>query len=490
MSKSLPTLIALALLVVSGCTLAPRYHRPAASISPAWPRVPGYAPTPTNSAPVPAADIGWRDFFRDARLQQLIGLALTNNPNLRAAVFTVEQTRAQYHVQASALVPVVDIDANGQRERIPNVFGAGGKAFTYSEYSVDLGVTSYELDLFGQVRSLKKQALETYFASVEARKSAQIALVADVAEAYLTERQATEQLAVAHDLLNAARQNYDLTRRSFEGGVLSQIDLDAATTALQTARVAVAAYVQQLAEARDNLVLLIGQPLPANLPAPARFNPRLCLSDIPPGLPSDLLERRPDVLEAEHTLKAANANIGAARAAFFPTITLTGSGGTASTELQNLFAPGSQTWAISPQLNWPIFDAGTAIYELKASRAAERIDVANYQSAVQTAFRETSDALAVRATVQTQLEANQSLVDSDEKTYELTEAGFHSGVNSALDVLTTQQALDTARQNLIVSKYARLTSLINLYQALGGGWLENSPQPAATSQNETSAQSQ
>ena len=372
MSKQSLSLIALLVLAITGCTMVPRYHQPDAKISADWPPVPDHGKTPTNSAPVAAADIGWREFFRDARLQQLIGLALTNNPNLRSATLNVEQTRELYRVQRDALIPTVAINATGQRQRTPNVFGGGGKAFTYSEYSVDLGVTSYELDLFGRVRSLKQQALETYFASEEAQRSAQIAHVAQVAAAYLTEREANEQLNVARRALKAAQQTFDLTKQSFDAGVLSQIDLNTAATQLQADRSLLANYEQQLAEARDNLVLLIGEPLPADLPEPKRFDPQMCLSDIPAGLPSDLLQRRPDVLEAEHQLKAADANIGAARAAFFPTITLTGSGGTASTTLENLFAPGSQTWDFSPQINWPIFAAGTAWAELKATEAAKR----------------------------------------------------------------------------------------------------------------------
>jgi multidrug efflux system outer membrane protein len=483
MSKQSLNLIAVLILAVAGCTMAPQYHQPPPNISITWPQVPGYGKTPTNSPPVATADIGWREFFRDARLQQLIGMALTNNPNLRAATLNVEQTRDLYRVQRDALVPTVSVNAEGQRQRIPNIYGAGGKSFTYSEYSVDLGVTSYEVDLFGRVRSLKTQALETYFATEQAQKSAQIALVAQVADAYLTERESTEQLAVARQSLKAAQQTYDLTKSSLDAGVVSQIDLNTAVTQLQTDRSLVANYEQQLAEARDNLVLLIGEPLPADLPRPQPFDPQMCLSDIPPGLPSSLLERRPDVVEAEHQLKAANANIGAARAAFFPTITLTGSAGTASTTLEGLFAPGSQTWGFSPQVTWPIFAAGTAWAELKATEAARDIDVANYQSAVQTAFQEVADALAVRATVQTQLEANRTLVKAGQQIYDLTQAGFRSGVNSTLDVCVAEETLDLERQNLIQSKYSRLVSLINLYQALGGGWLENSPQPASISEN-------
>jgi len=483
MSKRLLPIIALFMLALAGCTLMPRYHRPEAPIAQTWPEVPGHRATPTVAAPkafeVPAADIGWRDFFRDPRLQQLIELALTNNPNLRVAVLNVEQTRALYHVQRNALIPTVEINANGSRQRIATGFGGSTFTATYNQFNVNLGVAQYELDLFGRVRSLKKQALETYFATEEARMSAQIALVAEVGAAYLTEREATEQLTVARQSLKAARQTYELTQRSYEAGVLSQLDLNAAAIQLQTARAAVASYEQQLAQAHDNLGLLVGRPLPDDLPAARAFNPQICLADIPAGLPSDLLQRRPDILEAEHQLKAANANIGAARAAFFPTVTLTGSAGTASSTLEGLFAPGSQAWNFSPQIVWPIFAAGTAWNELKAVEAAERIEVVNYQSAIQTAFREVADALAARATVQTQLAANQTLVKAERQNYELTEASFRSGVDSSLDVLAAQQALDNARQDLIQSQYSRLFSLINLYQALGGGWQEYSPPPAS-----------
>jgi outer membrane protein, multidrug efflux system len=473
------SLAALLFLALAGCTLEPKYHRPAAAISPTWPQVPGHRQSPTNAAAVPATDIGWREFFRDRRLQQLIELALTNNLDLRVAMLNIEQARALYHVQRDALIPTVNITANGTRQRIATGFAGGSESATFSQYNVNLGVAQYELDLFGRVRSLKRQALETYFATEEVRKSAQITLVAEVGAAYLTERELTAQLAVARQSLQAARQVYALTQRSYEAGVMSQLDLDAAETQLQTARAAVAGYEQQLAQARDNLVLLVGRPVPDDLPAAQPFNPRICLADIPAGLPSDLLQRRPDILAAEHQLKAADANIGAARAAFFPTVTLTGSAGTASTALDGLFAPGSEVWSFSPQIRWPIFAAGTAYHELQAIKAQERIEVANYQKAIQTAFREVADSLAVRATVQTQLAANKTTVEAEQQNYRLTEARFHNGVDSSLDVLAAQQARDGARQNLIQSQYSRLFSLINLYQALGGGWREDSPPPAA-----------
>lgn len=481
MSRRFSFIAALLVLALAGCTLIPTYHQPAAPISTSWPEVPGYGKTPTNAAPVPAADIGWREFFRDPRLQRLIELALTNNLDLRVAMQNVEQTQALYRVQRNQLIPTVDVNAGGNRQRIAFGYAGSGAGSTFQEYDVNLGISSYELDLFGRIRSLKRQALETYFASAEAQKSAQIALVAEVAAAYLTEREVTEQLAVAQQTLYASSNVYQLTKSSYEVGVRSQFDLNAADTQLQTARTDVAGYEQQLAQAENYLILLVGCPLPEDLPPPAPFNPEICLADVPAGLPSDLLQRRPDILEAEHQLEGANANIGAARAAFFPTITLTANAGTASTTLQNLFAPGSAAWLFSPQIVWPIFSMGTAWNELKATKAAERIEVAYYQKSIETAFREVADSLAVRDTVRTQLAANRATAKATQQNYELTQARFDNGVASSLDVLAAQQNLYNAQQNLIISQYSRLFNLINLYQALGGGWNEHTVPSQPTS---------
>ena len=470
----------LLLLALAGCTMIPKYQQPPANVSSSWPTVPGYKKIETTPATVPAAEIGWKDFFRDPKLQQVITLALTNNPSLRAAVENVVQTRQLYHVQQANLVPTVSLNGSGSRQRVPNFFGANGTALTYSEYQLNLGVASYELDLFGQVRSLTREALEQYFASAEARRAAQIALVAQVATAYLTEEAAAEQLAVARESLDAARQSFTLTKRSFEAGVVSQFDLNTASSQVSTSSAAVASYSQQLAQASDNLTLLVGKPLPPELQPTPRLDMNFCLSDIPAGLPSDLLEQRPDILQAEHQLKASNANIGAARAAFFPTITLTGTGGYASGSLESLIEPSSSAWLFQPQLVWPIFDLGTAYHQLQADKAAKEAQAANYQSTIQTAFKEVADALAARQTVESQLKDNEALVTADQQSYDLTQAGFKSGVNSTLDVLVTLQTLNSARLNLMQVRYSRLISLINLYQALGGGWNEYSPQNDAS----------
>jgi multidrug efflux system outer membrane protein len=464
-------------LALAGCTLAPKYQRPTAAISPAWPSATEENQSPTNT--IPAADIGWREFFRDPRLQRLIELALTNNPDLRVAVQNVEQFRAQYRIQRAALLPEIDATGSGMRQRLPGDLSGTGQPLTTSDYSLNLGTASYELDLFGHVRSLKAAALENYFATVEARRSAQIALVAEVGNACFLERAVTEHLAVARQTLTAVQASYELTQRSYEAGVVSELDLRTAEGQVQTARSNVAAYEQQQAEAEDDLVLLIGQPLPKDLPPPLPFDSADYLPDVPAGLPSDLLQRRPDILAAEHQLKSASASIGAARAAFFPTVTLTASGGTASSQLANLFAPGSGTWMFSPQITLPIFTAGRNLANLDAAKIGRLIEVANYEKAIQTAFREVSDSLAARATVAVQLDAGETLVKAEQRRYELAEARFRQGVDSYLTVLSAQQDLYNAQENFIQFQFSRLSNLINLYQALGGGWRENSPQPKA-----------
>ncbi len=469
---------------LAGCTMIPKYQQPVSNISTNWPSVPGYAKTETTNAPIPAADIGWHDFFRDPHLQRIIEIALTNNPNLLVAVYNVQQTRALFHVQQDALIPVVNANASAAKTRQPNFFvGPGGKGqpppIIYNEFTANVGITSYEIDLFGRVRSLRRQALETYFATDAARKSAQIALVANVATAYLSAGESGQQLAVARETVKAAQQTFDLTKKSFDAGVSSQFDLNTASTQLQNALVAESTYAQQFAQANDELAFLLGEPVPPDLAPSGSFDPGMYLSDIPAGVPSDLLARRPDILEAEHQLKADNANIGAARAAFFPTIYLTGSAGYASASLQTLFEPASAAWSFSPQIVWPVFASGTAYHQLKAVEATKMAQAAQYQSTVQNAFREVADALATRQAVATQLSGDEALVEADQQSYNLTKAGFDGGVNSALDLNVTLQTLDSARLNLAQAQYSRLASLINLYQALGGGWSEQTVQQTA-----------
>jgi multidrug efflux system outer membrane protein len=451
--------------------MIPKYHRPAPPVAGHWPENTGANDFSNSTNAV--ADIGWREFFQDPRLQALIGLALTNNRDLRIAVLNVEQTRAQYRVRRAALYPSGSINANGSRQRTAYGFNGNGSGATFNNFSVQANV-SYELDLFGRIRSLKRAALETYFASVENRKAAQIALVAEVANQYLIERELDEELKMTRQTLDAVQKSYDLIKARYDAGVASELDLHSAEAQVETAKVNAASFERQRDQAQNALVLLIGQSLPDDLPPPQPLNEENVLTDLPPGLPSDLLQRRPDILAAEHALKSANADIGMARAAFFPTNTLTGGGGTASTALEGLFAPGSQVWNFSPSISWPIFSAGTAKAELDVTKAQKQIEIANYEKAIQTAFREVSDALVARKFLDAQLADSQSLVDAQQKRFELADARYTRGVDNYLTVLTAQQALYSAQEDLITTQFARLSNLISLYQSLGGGWNENS----------------
>ena len=481
-SRGLVVLWSCSLAALAGCTLTPKYERPAPAISTNWPAPPVENRTPTNTstAAVPTADLGWRDAFLDPRLQRLIELALTNNPDLRVAVLNVEQSRAQYRIQGAALYPESDATGSGSRQRLPGVLAGNSGPQTTSLYRLSLGTTSYELDLFGRVRSLKAAALENYFATEEARRSAQIALVGQVADAGLLGCAVTEQLNVARQTLAAVSASYELTQRSFDAGVVSELDLRTAEGQVQTARSNVANYEQQLAQAENSLVLLVGRPLPDDLPPPPSLTSLPPAPDLPVGLPSDLLLRRPDILAAEHQLKAANADIGAARAAFFPAIKITATGGVASGQLADLFDANSRTWVFSPEITLPIFTAGKNRAELDAAKIGKLIEVANYEKAIQTAFREVADDLAMQATVNVQLDAAEALIKAEQRRYELADARFRQGVDNYLTVLSAQQDLYNAQQNFIQFQALRLFNLINLYQALGGGWRENSPQTHTT----------
>jgi len=467
--------VVLASVTLTGCTLAPKYQRPAAPIAQAWPKN-SAAKNHANQTNA-VADIGWREFFRDPRLQQLIGLALTNNRDLRVAMLNVEQSRAQYRIERAALLPEIDATGSYARQRSPAYLLFPGEPSTYSEYNLGLGTTSYELDLFGRIRSLKAAALENYFATEEAGKSAQISLVAEVANQYLAERELDEQLNMTRKTLAAVQNSYDLIKASYDAGSSSELDLRSVESQVETAKVNAASYEQQRDQAQNALVLLVGEPLPADLPTPHSLNAQHLLTDLPPGLPSDLLQRRPDILEAEHQLKAANANIGAARAAFFPTIKITADAGVSSEQLSGLFASGSGMWLFNPQITLPIFEAGRNKANLDVAKISKLIEVANYEKAIQTAFREVADALTAKKFLDEQIADQAALVKAEQRRYDLADVRYRNGVDDYLTVLSAQQDLYGAQQGQIATQFARLANLISLYQALGGGWREYSPQP-------------
>jgi multidrug efflux system outer membrane protein len=455
--------------LLSGCTLMPEYERPAAPVSGTWPT----GSSPTNSINAVASDIDWREFFDDPRLRRLIEIALENNRDLRIAALRVEEVRAQYRIQRAALFPGVEGHANYSRQRYSGAVTAFSGGTTLTTYSLDVGA-AYEADLFGRVRSLKEEALQRYFATDEARKSARIALISEVAREYLTQLRLLQAKAIANQTLKVVQSSYDLIKRRFDVGAASDLELQTAEGQVQAVRVNSADFLQLLAQSEHALTVLIGQPLPADLPAGKSFQEQHLQMDLPPGVPSEVLQRRPDILAAEHTLQAANANIGAARAAFFPRILLTGSGGTASAKLTDLFTGPSLTWNFSPQITVPIFDLGGTRGRLAVSKLAKQMEIANYEKAIQIAFSEVADALAARAILDEKIRAQERLLNSQQKRFDLTTVRYQQGVDDYVDVLLAQRDLYAAQQSLVQFQAARLLNAIVLYRSLGGGWKHQS----------------
>ncbi|WP_028695245.1 AdeC/AdeK/OprM family multidrug efflux complex outer membrane factor [Pseudomonas cremoricolorata] len=472
MTKSLLSL-AVTALILGGCSLIPDYQTPEAPVAAQWPQGPAYSPA--ESADVAAAEQGWRQFFTDRALQQLIQTGLENNRDLRVAALNIDAYRAQYRIQRADLFPAVSASGSGSRQRVPADLSQTGRAGITSQYSATVGVSAYELDLFGRVRSLSQQALETYLSSEEARRSTQIALVASIANAYYTWQADQDLLKLTKDTLDAYEQSFNLTRRSSEVGVSSALDLSQARTAVEGARVKLAQYQRLVAQDLNSLTVLLGTGVPSNLPAPLKLDADQ-LAEVPAGLPSDLLQRRPDIQEAEHLLKAANANIGAARAAFFPSISLTANAGTLSPDMSGLFGSGSGTWLFQPQINLPIFNAGALRASLDYAKIQKDINVAKYEKTIQTAFQEVADGLAARKTFEEQLQAQRDLVAANQDYYRLAERRYRIGIDSNLTFLDAQRTLFSAQQALISDRLSQLTSEVNLYKALGGGWYERTGQ--------------
>jgi multidrug efflux system outer membrane protein len=471
MSKLLMTPIAFAVLL-SGCSLMPAYLQPAAPVPSAYP---GEAVS-TSSSSAAIAELGWRDVFTDPSLRRLIEMSLANNRDLRVAALNIEKARAQYGVQSAALLPTVNASGSGTNTRTPADLSTTGQSTVSHQYSATLGVSAYELDFFGRVGSLKAQALEQFLATEEARKSAQISLVAEVATRYLTLAADQERLRLANETLVSQSDSYRLNQKSYELGAASALALRQAQSTVDAARVDVERYTAQVAQDRNALTLLIGTEVPKELMPQGLADGNTVLSsplvDIALGLPSDLLLRRPDVLQAERNLKAANANIGAARAAFYPRISLTASAGYSSASLADLFKDGQGTWSFIPQIYLPLFDGGANKANLKISQVSRDISVAEYEKTIQTAFREVSDALAQRRTYDRQLEAQRSLVDATSDSLRLSNARYTHGVDSYLSVLDAQRSLYSSQQNLISTQLSQQTNLVTFYKVLGGGWVE------------------
>ncbi len=460
-------------LALVGCTMIPKYQRPALP-------VPEQYPGPAHSAPaVAAADIAAHEVFRDARLNRLVDLALANNRDLRTAVLNVQQTQAQYRISRAALLPSVQGNASATRSQSSfsssalapgGQGGASSTSFTENSFSATVGVTSYELDLFGHVRSQNAQALEQYFQNQEAQRAAQVSLVGQVATQYLTLRETEELLQLSQNTLAAVQSSYDLNKATFDAGASNELDLRQSEGQVETARIDVETFQRQLQQARNALQLLLGAPIPQDLPPAQPFSDDAMVAEVPAGLPSDLLARRPDILEAEHGLKAANANIGVARAAFFPSISLTGSVGVTSTQLSSLFKAGSGEWSFGPQISVPLFAGGKNVAGLEVANVGERLQVAAYEKAIQSAFREVADALVGVDSYARQITLEQSLIVTQQRRLELATLRYRQGEDTYLNELAAQQDLYSAQQGLLQAQFNRLSAKVSLYQALGGGW--------------------
>ncbi len=464
--------------LLAGCSFIPKYERPAAPVPAAYPAAGAAAPA---TAGTPAADIDWRAFFTDPRLQKLIAIALENNRDLRVAALNIEQARAQFQIQRAGQFPTVAAAVNASRQ--PSTV-TGNYA---NSYQVGLAVSAWEIDFFGRIAALKEQALAQYFATEEARRSTQISLVSAVASGWFNLLADEELLDISRRTLQTRDESVQLTKLRLENGVSSELDFSQAQGLAQAARATYAQQRRQRMQDENALALLLGQPLPQDVASTLDARTRLADAPAMPaltaGLPSDLLVRRPDIRQAEQQLVAANANIGAARAAFFPRISLTASAGTVSNELSGLFKGGSWAFSLAPQLALPIFDGGRNQATLDSARVGRDIAVAQYEKSIQTAFREVSDALAGQATLGEQFAAQRAQAAADAKRFELSDLRYRNGVASYLDLLDAQRSLFTSEQLVVQTRLLQLQNQIALYKVLGGGWTpaqEGAQDPAGT----------
>ncbi|GAN52986.1 efflux transporter outer membrane subunit [Tanticharoenia sakaeratensis] len=464
--------------LLCGCTMAPDYVRPAMPVQTAY-------PSDTHAASVPAhvvaADLGWRDFFVDERLKALIALAIRDNRSLRSQIASISEAQGQYEVQHASLFPPISATGNGEYFAPSSTAGfsfapgLGQNISMLRYYSAGIGFSAYEVDLFGRIRSLSQEQAEDALASEENARSVLTSTIAEVATTYISWLADRELLRVTNDTLASQQHTLDLTQTMYDHGETDLLTLQQTRSQVQQAAANQAQYERQMGLDAHALQLAVGAPLPADLPEPAPFGQQTILSDLPAGLPSDLIARRPDVVQAEHTLKAANANIGAARAAFFPRVTITASDGISSLQFRHLFTPGATTWSAAPSITLPIFTWGQNEGNLRISKARKLEQIATYERTVQTAFREVSDALTARETYLAQDRQLDGLVQSDQDAYRLAQMRFSSGIDSYLTTLEQQRSLYQAQQTSIAVKSARFQNLVTLYRALGGGWVDHTP---------------
>ncbi|WGM38546.1 efflux transporter outer membrane subunit [Caulobacter sp. NIBR1757] len=464
MNRALVAAILMASTALSACaSMAPAYETPVLPVAQSWPD--GAAAGQTASA----ADLAWKDVYQDARLQGVIQLALDQNRDLRVAVLNIERARAQYRVQRASSLPSVDAGVSGSSSRTPGEVAGTPSAVESDSYSASLGVTAYELDLFGRVRSLNDAALQTYLATAETRRAVQISLIAETATAWVTLAADQDLLTVSQNTLKSSEESLALTRRRQEGGAANLLEVRQAETLVEQARGDLATAQAQVARDRNALTLLAGTDVPADMLPTGDLRGLAIRHDLPAGVPSEVLARRPDVLSAEHSLRGMNANIGAARAAFFPRITLTASAGSASTELSGLFGGGSGAWSFAPAVSLPIFDGGANAANLRVAKVDHDIALAQYEKTVQTAFREVSDALAVQTTLNRRLEAATRLLIAAQDAERLSRIRYEQGIDSYLVLLDAQRTRYSAEKALVALWLVRAQTSATLYKALGGG---------------------
>ena len=474
-----------AALLLAGCSQQPKY------VQPGLPTAPDYAADawPATAGPR-AIDVDWRTFFRDPRLQALIARALENNRDLRSAVLRIEEARGQFRIQRADRLPTLDATGGASRSRSPGFSGgssdgggSGGGAITQSRFDVGVGVSSFELDFWGRVRSLTEAARARYLSTVQAQRAFQISLVADVAEAYLSERELDARIAVAERTVRSRERALGIGRLRLDAGVTSALDYRQIEVLLTQAQSQLANLQLQRAQARNSLEFLVGGPVPGTLPAPLPLGSQGIVENISAGLPSELLANRPDILEAEEQLRAANADVGAARAAFFPQISLTGALGFASTALGSLFSGGAFAWSAGANVGLPIFDGGRTRGNLDVANARRGIATAGYERAIQNAFREVSDRLAGRRWLIDRLTAQAREEAAQRNRAELATLRYRNGVANYLEVLDAERELFSAEQQSLLTRREQLTNAVDLYVALGGGIDSGASRAAANPQS-------
>lgn len=484
--------VALSLLVVSttACNLVPDYKRPDASIAKQWPIGPAYGAPLSQDTKLPQAyNVGWKVFFKDPVLSEIISMALANNRDLREAIENITASHASYIQQRGELFPTVNYNAGASYQSSPGKTLGANRGYTHwNQLSTGFGVSNYEIDIFDHVRSLTQAARESYLEQMENTISVQISLISEVANTYMAWLADSQSLRTIQDSLQNRERNLHLIQGLHNFGQQNAQAVAQATELLQEAKSQEQTYLKTVANDLNNLTLLVGQPIPEGVLQKAGPNPSLdhfvSMPEVAVGLPSDLLERRPDIRQAEHQLKEANANVGYARAAFFPSIQLTSTGGTAGSTFAQMFGPYSVAYTAMPKLTVPLFDEGKNLAQLRTAKAKVRAAAAHYQKIIQSSFREVADALAARTTLKQKWQAEEDNVKASQTDYRLSYARFKNGIDNYISTLTAQRTLLTAQVSSIQARLQYMQSLSTLYRTLGGGWSADGAMQPSTQQQQ------